>query len=483
MNNKNSSTKHSNARRADSRKVVKYRRRRHINIGMIVFAAVLIYISVYMIVYLTRDKVTIYEVVEGKNAGITNKSYTGLILRDEYVINAEASGYLNYFVKEGSRVSVSSTVYTIDESGSISSLLADAKASGDIVFSEENEDELRRIISNYTYNQSDIAFDNIYDFKLDMEAKIMECINLNNIKKLYESNNLSQGTFNIHTAAKTGIVEYYTDGYEAKTEETLTEADFNTENYEKKLNTSGDLIENGSPVYKVINTENWSVYIKLSDEEKTKYADTTVMKVKFLEDNREVVGDFAICYIEGQAYGRIDLVRYMSTYANNRFVELQIVEEQVEGLKIPKTSVVEKDFYTIPTAYAAKGGSSNDTGFYKKVFDDSGNESIEFITPTIYKTTEDFYYVSSEDETLLKEGDYLVKEEASDDFRVSQKALLKGVYNVNNGYCIFRQVEILTETGEYYLVETGTSLGLKVYDHIVIDGSMVSENQVVFTVN
>ena len=249
------------------------------------------------------------------------------------------------------------------------------------------------------------------------------------------------------------------------------------------MHTSGDLIENGSPVYKVINTENWSVYIKLSDEEKAKYADTTVLKIKFLEDNREIVGNFSICSIEGQAYGKIDLVRYMSTYADDRFVELQIVEKQVEGLKIPKTSVIEKDFYTIPLAYAAKGGASNDTGFYKKVFDDSGNESIEFITPTIYKTTDEFYYVSSENEKLLKEGDYLVLEGSSENFRVSQKASLKGVYNVNNGYCMFRNVEILTETGEYYLVKTGSSYGLKVYDHIVIDGSMVSENQVVFTSN
>lgn len=482
MNKKNTGRRNSN-RRNDTRKVVKYRRRRHINVGIIVFAAVLIYISAYMFVYFNRDKVTIYEVVEGKNAGITNKSYTGLILRDEFVTNAEASGYLNYFIKEGQRVSVSSTVYTIDESGTISSLLANASANGDIAFSKENEEELRKLISNYTYSHSDLSFDDIYDFKQDMEAKILECINLNNIKQLYDANNLSQGTFNIHTASKTGIVEYYTDGYESKTEETLTVSDFNTESYKKKANASGDLIESGSPVYKVINTENWSVYIKLSDEEKTKYADTTVIRVKFLEDNREVVGNFAICYIEGQAYGRIDLIRYMSTYADNRFIELQIVEEQVKGLKIPQTSVVEKDFYTIPVSYAAKGGSSNETGFYKKVFDDSGNESIEFITPTIYNVTDEFYYVSSEDESLLKEGDYLVKEGVAENFRVSSRAALKGAYNVNNGYCLFRRVEILTETGEYYLVEPGTSYGLKVYDHIVIDGSLVKENQVVFTTN
>lgn len=71
----------------------------------------------------------------------------------------------------------------------------------------------------------------------------------------------------------------------------------------------------------------------------------------------------------------------------------------------------------------------------------------------------------------------------AENFRISGKASLKGVYNVNNGYCLFRNVEILTETGEYYLVKSGTAYGLKVYDHIVIDGSMVSENQVVFTAN
>ena len=98
MNKKNNGRRNSGTGRHDNRKVVKYRRRRHINVGMIVFAAVLIYISIYMAVYITRDKVSIYEVVEGKNAGITNKSYTGLILRDEFVANAEASGYLNYFV-------------------------------------------------------------------------------------------------------------------------------------------------------------------------------------------------------------------------------------------------------------------------------------------------------------------------------------------------------------------------------------------------
>ena len=173
----------------------------------------------------------------------------------------------------------------------------------------------------------------------------------------------------------------------------------------------------------------------------------------------------------------------MSTYVKDRFLELQIVEKQTEGLKIPKTSVVEKDFYTIPVAFAGRGGDSVDLGFFKKTYDENQNESIVFVTPTIYKATDEFYYIDTSDDSPLKEGDFVVMADSSDSYRIGAKESLQGVYNVNNGYCVFRNISILTQTGEYYLAAPDTSYGLKVYDHIVIDGSMVSENQVVFSVN
>lgn len=466
-----------------NRRVIKYRRRRHINVGVIVFAAILIYISVYMIVYFSRDKVTIYEVVMGKNASITNKTYTGLILRGEQVVNTDKSGYLNYFVGEGERVSLSSTVYTVDESGMINNILSEASESGTVVYTSENELELRNLISKYTLSQNNIDFYNIYDFKQDIDSKILECINLNNIRQLLEASGSSGMEFQVNTAAATGIVAYYTDGYESKTEATLTKSDFETDNYKKTSHMSGDLIEAGAAVYKIVNSEDWSIYIEMSDKDADKYKDDTRMKIKVLSDGREITGDFSIVSIDGQSYGKIQLNRYMSTYVKDRFLELQIVEEQIEGLKIPKTSVVEKEFYTIPVEYMGRGGDSSDMGFFKKTYDENQNESIVFVTPTIYKATDEFYYIDTSDESVLKEGDFVVMADSSDSYRIGASEALKGVYNVNNGYCVFRNISILTETGEYYLVDTETSYGLKVYDHIVIDGSMVKENQVVFSVN
>lgn len=464
-------------------RVVKYRKQKRINIGILVFLAIFIYLTIYMVVYFTREKVTIYEVVMGKNASISNKTFTGLILRDEKPVSADTSGYLNYFVKEGERVSSNSTVYTIDESGTINSILANASETGDIVYSTEAENELRNMISQYTCSNSNISFDNIYDFKLDLEARILEGINLDKIQQLLTNIDKSGMQFKINTSVSSGIVAYYVDGYEEKSEATLTKNDFSTENYSKKAYNSGDLIESGSGVYKVINSEEWNIFIELNEDEVEKYKDYSVMKIRVMSDGNEILGNFSIVYIEGQAYGKIALNKYMNTYVKERFLEVQIDEKQVEGLKIPKSSVVEKDFFIVPVEFIGKGGDTTDIGFFKRVYDENQKESISFIPPTIYYKTDEYYYIEKSEQSEFQEGDIVVMADSSNTYRIGNTEPLEGVYNVNNGYCVFRQISKLTESGDYYLVETNTAYGLKVYDHIVMDGSIVHEKQVVFSVN
>ena len=59
-------------------------------------------------------------------------------------------------------------------------------------------------------------------------------------------------------------------------------------------------------------------------------------------------------------------------------------------------------------------------------------------------------------------------------------ASLTGVYNINKGYAVFKQISELANSGEYYIIEKGTSYGLSVYDHIVLDAATVSEGQIVY---
>lgn len=63
----------------------KYKRKWHINIGLIIFGAIFIYLAVTVLLYLTNPKVSIYEVREGSI--LRDTAYTGFIIREEQIIN------------------------------------------------------------------------------------------------------------------------------------------------------------------------------------------------------------------------------------------------------------------------------------------------------------------------------------------------------------------------------------------------------------
>ena len=70
----------------------------------------------------------------------------------------------------------------------------------------------------------------------------------------------------------------------------------------------------------------------------------------------------------------------MVRYAQNRFVDVELILEDQSGLKIPKSAITKKDFYVIPEDYLTQGGNSNSTG----VLIDTGKENAEFQAVDIY---------------------------------------------------------------------------------------------------
>ena len=95
---------------ANKDKVIKMHRFPSLNVGIVVFLIIIIYMAFNLISYLTSSPVAEYEVGQGTIA--TNHVYRGLILRDETVVYAGQSGYINYFIKNGQKVSVNDIVYS-----------------------------------------------------------------------------------------------------------------------------------------------------------------------------------------------------------------------------------------------------------------------------------------------------------------------------------------------------------------------------------
>ena len=106
--------------------IKKYRRKRELNVGIILFAVVLFYLLVTVISYLSRDRISVYEVREGSI--VRDNIYTGLVIREESVVSAEGSGYISYYQNEDSKVKAGTNIYALsekaldteDESGNIS---------------------------------------------------------------------------------------------------------------------------------------------------------------------------------------------------------------------------------------------------------------------------------------------------------------------------------------------------------------------------
>lgn len=456
-------------------KVIRYRKPIHINIGVIIFLFIFIYLAYSVISYLTKDRLQIYEVGEAASLS-QDDTYTGLILREEEVTLTEKTGYANFYIREGSRAAVDDVVYSMDENGQFNELLS-SSGSTESRLSSDNLAELKKSLSSFVASYDNRSFYRTYELKYDLENRLLGFISTNSMEDL-ENLGIDTDYFHTHHAEKSGVIEYYVDGFEDLTPDAVTADDFKRSNYNKNSVRSGSLLENGSPVYKTITSEQWSILISLDRETAAAYTDVTSVSVTFPEKNLTTTVNFQlISGADGNPYGKLSLGRYMVQYAGQRYMDVILHRDKISGLKIPKSSVVNQEFFCIPREYLAEGGNSRSKGFYQEVYSATGT-SVEFISPTIYYASETDYFISMDD---ISAGTVLtMPDTAGEKFTLGSTAALSGVYNVNKGYAVFKAVEILDENNDYYIIRKGMDYGLSVYDHILLDGSMGSPGKMIY---
>lgn len=460
-----------------NKKIVRYRRPLNINVGMIIFAIIFLYLLFSVYTYLKREKVQFYEVVEG--GIVNNKAYTGLILREEQVRTADRSGYINYYLREGKRASVGSRIYSIDETGSLEALLKEGEGEGSAL-SDESLGDLKKQLTSFVLSFNNQNFDSVYDARYSLEASVMEYSSFSALDQLDKLAEESGAVFEQVRADVSGVVSYGFDSYESITTGDIEAASFDRSSYSRLIKKSGKLIDSGDPAYKIVTSENWSVVFPLSEEDAALYTGKDRLRVIFRDYSMSTPAAYStFTGKDGSTYGKLDFTKYMEQFISDRFIDFEIKTEQADGLKIPTSAVTEKSFFLIPVDYLTQGGDSSDTGFNKEVYDESGT-TVVFVPTTIYYSDDEFYYVDTGESSGFKAGDYVVRPESVDRYQIGRTASLKGVYNINKGYTIFKQIDILDSNSEYYTVRRSMKYGLSVYDHIVLDASMVQEGQLLY---
>ena len=440
----------------------KRRFRIHLNIGTVIFGVIFIYLIITLLMYALRTHVDTYQVISGPLSG--NDTYTALILRDETVVQSSADGYVNFYTGDSEKVSKADLVCSVTP---------DEQPSSNAQLGSEDYENLRALASNASKRFDSVNYSDIYDLQYG----------ISNV--LWDGAAIDSASGDFYTSAEDGIVSTLVDGFEGYTEDDLT-ADLGQDGgYNAVRLKNGDKVHIGDDLFRIVKGEQWDIIFPLTDEQLVKLAALSEIQVKFLADNNTEKGLLTFLTIGDQRYGKITLNNGMIRYVDDRFVDVEIISNTQIGLKIPVSSVVTKEFYTIPESFLTYSGDGGDeAGFLKEVRNDDGTKTTEFVSASLYAKSEPeedeggeaVYYV---DKSAFEEGDVLVATDSDSKYTIGPVGTLEGVYSVNRGYAVFRKINIIDQNSEYCIVEEGTDYGISMYDYIALNGSSVKENQIV----
>ena len=438
-----------------NRKVVPVKR---INFVTIIFIVIVIYLIAIGIQYAMKEKIKVYEVIQGSLA--TDSSFTGIILRNEEVVKSQSEGFLKCYVRNGDVIGLNQSLYALDTNKESTNTISNNSLSTD------NLTLLKGYMTSYSINYDSNTFDDIYTFKTQLQSVV------NEIK--VESTNTDESNLAVVKSPKSGIVMFVNDGYENLTTKKITKETFDKSTYKANYLLNGDDVKASQAVAKIITGQDWQIVVPLTKEQAGNYSDLKKVSVALKNINCMTDAKLEIITNKDEGYGVLSLDRYMASYLNSRYIDIEISSVKDSGLKVPISSVITRDFYIIPESYVQKDEESDSYGVYLR----DSNDAVSYKELETYNLSDGYYYI---DKRFFNQGDTLVKSETSKkSYTIGETKSLNGVYNVNQGYAVFNEVQILDGNDEYYIVKSGDNYGIKENDRIVLNAVSVDEEQFLY---
>lgn len=450
----------------------------HINLGTIVFLVIVVYLMAYMISYLGKSKLAIYEV--SASDIVESVDGTGVVLRKETLVNTNQKGYVNYYVQDGSMVCKNGIVYTVDTTGKVQKYLKEVLEKKSKVSQEEKEkvvEQLKVFSEGYTDND----FSLVYEAQNDMNGTLMaytDTLLVKDKEQLIEK--YGQNSYITVTSAKEGLVSFSSDGLEGLTEKKVSKDTFVNKAKMKELRTDKKQ-KVGAPVYRFVEGQDWQLMMPVGKEYynrlQKRAEEKSTVKVTFHKDNFTTDAAYRCVKQDGKYYVILSFDNYIQRYLNQRYLYVSLVLSETRGLKIPSSSLVKKEVYKIPNSFLVNGGNSskkNQINIMKT--NKKGEKVLTQTTVSIYKTDEKYAYVSSKD---LKKGIVVSQMNKETIYTLKNVTQIQGVYIVNRGYTIFKQVDIVERNGDYCIISAQDS-GIELYDRIILNSDTIKEGQVIY---
>lgn len=445
-----------------------------INIGLVVFLFIIIYIVINVYIYFTKSEISIYEVPSGTL--YSTQTYKGLIVRSEEIFKTDMAGYVNYYYQEGDRIRKNETVYSIDSDKSIYNRLTGDTS--EIKLSNEDVQNLKRYITGeYAENSRFSDYEGLKEQLLTSYRKQLDETLLQNLNKIVAETGLSSN-FSVVKSEKAGILSYSIDDMPLITEDNVTPELFKSGNEVCTSLYTSELLAAGSSVYKLITEDNWKIIVHIDENLFKKLHEKK--SVSFTVNGRQTItADFTSFVKDDDYYITIYLSKFITNYTKYRYLTISFDTAGSEGLKIPVTSLVYKNYYRIPVEYFVQGSDTDVFALKTESYDpDKGERTYINKDVEIFYSDGQYYYIDTNafpSDTYIATGS---ENERSMLYVFITK--VEGAYNVNNGYALFRRIVRITSSGDYVIIEKNSMSGLSEFDHIALDAEHVTEGAVIY---
>lgn len=459
---------------------VKGKLRVHINLGILVFLVIVVYLMAYMLTYIGKDKLAIYEV--SASDIVDNIEGTGVILRQENLVNAAQEGYINYYVQDGAMVNKNGVVYTIDTTGKIQKYLKKVLEKKNTLSPDEKEkviEELKVFSEGYNDNNFSLSYETQNDINntlLDYTDTILTEQKANLEEKYGKDSYIEV------TSAQEGLVSFVSDGQENLKQSQVSEETFLNKAKMNDLRTDKKQ-EAGSPVYRFIKGQDWQLMVPVGkngyNRLKRREEDNSSIQVTFHKDNFTTTTSYHCLKQNGKYYVVLSFDNYIQRYLNQRYLYVSLTLSETDGLKIPSSSLVKKKVYRIPKSFLVNGGNSSEKDQINIMeTNKKGEKVLRQTSATVYKTNNKYAYVISKD---LKTGVVIseMNKEKIYTLKDGDVVEIQGVYMVNKGYTVFGLVDMIERNGDYCIVSADNSK-IELYDRIILNSDTVKEGQVIY---
>ena len=451
-------------------KISDYRRKGDVNVGVIIFIIIFIYILATIISYATRTRIPTFEVRQGRI--LTDHSYVGVAIREEQVGLVEVSGYVYYLHNHLSKIpsgadiiAVSPVFIPVPETNIYDNEWEES------AITNENHAPFIYYTRNFVDSVDLQRFSTVRTFRDDLTHSFRGTDTQVRTARIDDIVARGQGDIQIFPSSSDGILVKGLDGMEGLTKNDLSRETFLQNEPPATLFTDQMFLNSGQPAYKLITSENWYIVIQVEEEVAHLLGELTWVRIRFLRDD---VLAWATPYLftnGEEEFVALSLNHSMIRYAEERFINVELILEDQSGLMIPRTAVVEQEFFRIPNQFVVPRYTSNGI-----LWINEEGEEVFTVTRIYNFTPEGDIYINPNE---VPYGTVLISPDTDETLTLSATETLQGVFNVNHGYAIFRLINIIAGNEDYYVIEEGNAFSLSNFDFIALIGDSIEDGEIV----